>query len=141
VNATEGRQSSEGTDELLFSPMVNPTAPGGDMLGERNPDSVLFDVKTLDGRDDPESSARAGKEAATAEEEASGLIDVKKVLAETTDAEPDSPVIERLTTSSSPPSSEPVEQATPDRTRTMLLLFSVAILLVVGGLLATKILS
>jgi hypothetical protein len=129
--------------------MVNPTAPGGEMLGERNADSVLFDVRSLSGEEnEKKSTAHAGNStstdaaapnARTPEEEASGLIDVKKVLADTPDVEPSSLAIERLTTASTSPT-EPVV-APPDRLRTVLLLASILTLLCVGALLAFKAMS
>jgi hypothetical protein len=151
VTVTRGRDfdAGAGNEDSLFSPMVNPTAPGGEMLGERNADSVLFDVRSLSGdEDEKRSTARAGNststdaaaaDARTPEEEASGLIDVKKVLADTPDVEPSSLAIERLTASTSP--AEPVVAPPPDRLRTVLLLASIVTLLCVGALLAVKAMS
>jgi hypothetical protein len=136
VNQTRG---PEGSDDLLFSPMRNPTAPGGEMLDERSPDSVLFDVRKLGESEDPTPTARSGSGARTAEEEASGLIDVKRVLAEPPDTPAPSPVVERLTT----PTAEqpPPELQRDDRLRTWLMLACMITLLVVGALLVFKAVS
>lgn len=136
MNGTGGREPEAGNEDLLFSPMRNPTAPGGEMLDERNPDSVLFDVRQLGAPEQPDPSARAGTGALTPEEEASGLIDVKKVLAEPTEAEIRSPVVERLAPQSPEPSMTTPE--TGDRARTTLLLTSIIVLLAVAALLAAK---
>jgi hypothetical protein len=139
VNLTHGRESGAADDDVLFSPMANPTAPGGEMLGERNPDSVLFDIRKLDDDDEREaSSARAGK--GSTEEEASGLIDVKKVLAETS-AEAAPLAINPLAPTPSSAEPEPVPEPTSDRVRTTLLLASIVTLLFVGALLAVKAMS
>jgi hypothetical protein len=116
--------------------MVNPTAPGGEMLGERSPDSVLFDIKTLDGGNEEQATARAGK-GTPVDEEASGLIDVKKVLADTPEEHDPTPVVERLA-SPMPAVPEPVPEPSSDRARTVILLASMLTLLVVGVLLAMK---
>ena len=147
MNEKHGREA-EASDDLLFSPMRNPTAPGGEMLDERSPDSVLFDVRTLSTTQEPKASARAGTavRAGTGatppepEEEASGLIDVKKVLAvEPAEAPIRSPVVDRLTPSVAEAALP--EPQTNDRVRTMLLLASIVTALVVGGLFLVKAMS
>jgi hypothetical protein len=109
------------------------------MRDERNPDSVLFDIKRVAEDVSEKPAARVGtkKPKPESEDESSGLIDVKKVLSETKDDQPArSPVLDHLAPPR--PDAPDLSAHTNDGVGRLLIMASIVVLLCVVGILAVK---